>query len=896
MTFIENVVNDLLSKNLDFSHTRLVIPGKRPIVFIKQAFEKKQYNGILPEFITIEEFTVHLSELIKTDSIPLWLEAYRVWREHIHPEEKIEDFLKWIPTVLKDFDNIDAYTAEPLKVFEHLTSAERIENWGENMLASEEEKLYKKNIRFWEHNTIFYQLLKAELESKNLGTKGMISQRAVQNISRESWQAEDLFVFIGLNALTPKEEEIIRYLSKNTRTLFYWDSDEYYMKGETQEAGMFLREYKKWSVFDGQGFNWIGSEFSDLKDIKTVSVSQDISMVKYATRLLQNIPDEEISQTAVVLCDESLLPVLMEYLPENIKKVNITMGYPLKNSSISMFFKQVFQLQIFREKNKTAGFYYKDVLHFLEISKNINSVPDNFYELSKEIKTSNKVFLEQEYIVEKLLDWELLFVFKKYENPLELIENLSLFCWDKFYKTSEEFPVLRENFLRFKELFSVLHSQLTVENIVLDFEMLQFFFKNILNNETIDFIGEPLEGLQIMGLLETRLLSFKNLILLGVNEGIIPAGRTENSFIPFDIKRDYHINTFLENDAIYAYHFYQLLQHGKDITLIYNNFTEGLNSGEKSRFISQLEFESPHKIQEFVADYEGKLQSTLPMNIEKTPFVIEKIEHWLKKGIAPTNLTSYIYDPIQFYLQKILNIRESDEVLEEVSNLEYGNLIHNTLERVYRNFEGKYLEAEELEKMQTAYKDYLFEYIKENFNTELFDKGMNYLQKLLAEKTIEKIILRDLEDVQAGHKIFIKALEEEISTQLEIEQLGVIKLHGYVDRWDIYDGTDRIVDYKTSSFNGLKVEGDKLEKIRENKDFKFYIQLIFYAYIMLKGRKTKELKVGIWTFKKPFKGLQTLSISGSDIIDDSKIDLYFSYVSDIIKEIADYKKPFVSNH
>jgi hypothetical protein len=484
------------------------------------------------------------------------------------------------------------------------------------------------------------------------------------------------------------------------------------------------------------------------------------------------------------------------------------------------------------------------------------------------------------------------FIFREYGNPLKLIQKLHEFCTHKFWELDDNQPVLKENYLKFKNLFLTLKTQLSQSVSIDSFSLLHTFYQHIITNEKIDFIGEPLEGLQLMGVLETRLLNFKNIIMTGVNEGILPAGKTDNSFIPFDVKKNYGINTFLENDAIYAYHFYRLLQHAKNITLLYNNFTEGLNSGEKSRFIRQLEFESNHNIKEVVASYTGNLEQSKEFSIQKTPALLQSIFQWLKRPVSPTHLTRYHYNPVSFYMQKILQLEEQQEIEEEISPLSYGNLIHHTLESLYSPLKGNILTENDLKTALNNYSNNLNHYIEKELNPNLFEKGQNYLQKLLAEKTVEKIILRDLTDIKNGNVIFLKDIEKKLTSTIDIPEVGNVELKGFVDRWDVFNGQDRIIDYKTSSVSSLKFKIEKLENIQKDKNYKFFIQLVFYAYMILNEKLTESVQVGIWSFKKPFRGPEVLQIDSLDVLTESQTKVLFNEVIKLIQEIANLDIPF----
>ncbi|MCO6564327.1 MAG: PD-(D/E)XK nuclease family protein [Apibacter sp.] len=889
--FIEKVIEELLEKNNDLSKFNIIIPGRRPIVFFKRYLIKKGYNGFLPTFYTIEDFIYKHTTLVKIENIPLWLEAFHIQKKFINAEERLDEFLKWIPTLLKDFNDIEIFSENPQRVLEHMASIERIENWVSKLDSNRDKKLYYKNLKFWENNLILYNKLTEALENNGLGTYGMILNRVINNLTTVNIPNHEIFVFVGLNALTPKEEKLIKHYISHSETYLYWDADNYYLNDNNQEAGYFLRKYKNWNYYATRDFKWVGDEFNQKKNIHVVSTSQDVAQGKYISSILNSIPEEDLHNTALVLSDESILPVILGSIPENITRVNITMGFPLKNSFLASFFKQIFQLHIFREKNKAKGFYYRDILSLLQNPLIHTTLSVNNFIC--EIKKNNLIYISDALIYERLGSFYFYFIFKEYGNPVDLVHQLYEYCTEQFWKTNSDHQVLKENYLKFKNLFSVLQTQLSQNISIQSYSLLYTFYQHIISNESIDFIGEPVDGLQIMGVLETRLLNFKNVIISGVNEGILPGGKNDNSFIPFDVRKNYGMNTFLENDAIYAYHFYRLLQHAQNITLIYNNFTEGINSGEKSRFISQLELESKHTIIESVATYGGNLKQSNELIIEKSPAIINSIHEWLKNPISPTHLIGYYYNPINFYLRKILKINEQQEMEEEISALNYGNLIHHTLESIYSPLQGNKLTEKDLLLALKNYSVHLNKYIKKELNPDLFKKGQNYLQKLLAEKTIEKILLRDLTDIKNGNVIFLKEIEKELVSTIDLPKLGTLTLKGFIDRWDSFNNEDRIIDYKTTSIDKLKFESDKFDKIQENKNFKFFIQLVFYAYMVLHEKLSNSVKVGIWSFKKPFHGLEILQIDSSEKLNESQAKILFEEVAKLISEIADPTIPLV---
>ena len=437
-----------------------------------------------------------------------------------------------------------------------------------------------------------------------------------------------------------------------------------------------------------------------------------------------------------------------------------------------------------------------------------------------------------------------------------------------------------------------------------DFEIsidaLEVLMNQLVNSENLDFQGEPLEGLQFMGLLETRLLDFENIILLSVNEGKLPLGNTQNTYLPFDVRRNFGLNTFLENDSIYAYHFYRLLQNSKNIYLLYNALGSGVNTGEKSRFITQMEMESPHKIEHIVIENTSEPILQEPIIIEKTEKVLEKLKKW-KGRISASHLISYLYNPIDFYLNNILKARETEEIEEELSQRNYGNLVHYALDELYEGKKGKILKASDIEDLKPEIDRAINSaIIKLRHQPELYERGMNYIHKSIAAKVVEHILDYDLGLIKTGNSLEIISLEEEINAEFSLDENGEkINFIGYIDRIDRLNGVLRVIDFKTAKAKNLsmKPKEEKLEDFISNADSKQALQLSIYAYMVLhnKGFAVNQLQCGIWSFAEIGKGVQTLKIYDNENIDNENVSICMNSIKNIILEILNPEIPFKEN-
>ena len=893
MKFLSKIISELLSETSDLSQTVVVLPGKRPVVFLKHILKEQKYEGFLPEFFTVDELIKKISEKQHIQGISLWLFGYDVYKK-IYPEETLENFLKWFPTLLKDWDDMLKFSEEDKAVLEYMLDDERIKNWGETL--GDGDNARKRNLNFWKKMNVFLPKLKENLQAKGWATDGMIHEMVREKISDFAEETETKFVFCGFNALTPLEEKLIRELLQKGKAECFFQADEYYIKDLKQEAGKFLRKHMHWKEFnENRKFQWVENSFCEEKNIKVYEVAGNVAQTKILPEILQEIPKENYSKTAVVLLDENLLLPSLDAV-SFVDNLNITMGFPIKNLGFSGAVKKLFYLQKQLEKNDKS-YYYLDVFSVLE------EFPDNekdrkiIDQFTAKIEDENIVYISKKMMQEHLGELSYFQLFEK-RTAAELLEDLSNFCYQLKFREIDD--ILYENVSLFETTFKILKNHMKDYDFEISIDALEVLMNQLVNSENLDFQGEPLEGLQFMGLLETRLLDFENIILLSVNEGKLPLGNTQNTYLPFDVRRNFGLNTFLENDSIYAYHFYRLLQNAKNIYLLYNALGSGVNTGEKSRFITQMEMESPHKMEHIVIENTSEPILQEPIIIEKTEKVLEKLNEW-KDRISASHLISYLYNPIDFYLNNILKAKETEEIEEELSQRNYGNLVHYALEELYGELQGKILKESDIEDLKPKIDEAInAAIIKLKHQPELYERGMNYIHKSMAVKVVEHILDYDLGLIKAGNSLEIISLEEEINAEFSLDENGEkINFVGYIDRIDRLNGVLRVIDFKTAKAKNLsmKPKEEKLEDFISSADSKQALQLSIYAYMALHNEKfsVNQLQCGIWSFAEIGKGVQTLKIYDDENIDNENVSICMNSIKNIILEILNPEIPFKEN-
>lgn len=564
------------------------------------------------------------------------------------------------------------------------------------------------------------------------------------------------------------------------------------------------------------------------------------------------------------------------------------MGVGLKNLNFSNIIRYFFHLHK-QLGHSSKYYYYKDVFLILEAMPDTPEDKKIKQDFIQELKKQNVVYIPKKLFDEKLKNLSYYSLFQPKENTETLLKDLAQFCFELKFKVEDD--IIFENISYFENTFLTLFHLIQSYDFDIKIEALEVLVNQMLNLENIDFVGEPLQGLQVMGLLETRLLNFKNVIMLSVNEGKLPLGNTQNTYIPFDVRKRHNMHTFLENDGIYAYHFYRLLQDSEKVFLIYNGVSSGMNTGEMSRFITQLEIESPHQIEKYVVENLSQPTDNQLITIEKTPRVKELLHDW-KKNIAPTHLNDYLVNPLNFYMKNLLKVRETRDIEEELSNVEYGNLVHKALEVLYLPFKGEILKLQDFDSMFSKIDTAIdFAITEKKHQKEFYQKGINYILKVQAQKTIEKIIQVDRDLVEKGNVLKIIELEYRIENVVfKLNDTENVIFNGFIDRIDCLNNEIRIIDYKSkiATTKKLEIKAKNGELPSFTKDYSMAVQLLIYLYYMeeFSAYKGYEMSAGIWDLSKPSFGLHILKFLECDYLSAMQ------GVREIILEILDENIPF----
>ena len=895
-TFLEEVIAELGS----VKNQIIVLPSKRAGLFFKKALANQLAEGILsPKIISIEEFIEDVSGLVTVSNTEILFDFYDVYLKHTPQKEveSFETFSKWAQVILQDFNEIDRYKVDQASIFNYLKSIKELEHWS---LLEPQTELIKNYLKFWNYLETYYNELTTLLLQQNKAYQGLAYRKAADTIDAYLSKTEESLVFIGFNALNTCEEQIFKAAKLEGKGKVFWDIDAHFYTKKHHAAGQFIRTHKKNGLITETEQDRFKSNFTQAKEIAVIGTQKSVAQAKVIGKLLAEIDPTKLEKTALVLSDENLLLPVLNSLPDNIKNTNITMGLPLQLSPINYVFEKLFEIH----KSESDLIYFKDVLvlfqnEFISPLFKSETLDKEIVKLKKTNKSRYSLKdLEAVFTQETVL---LQLLFKKSKDQL-LSNVLGLIQLIKIHLQAQENQNLNLEYLfKFSKVFTQLQQLNTKHKHIKSVNTLYQLYKELLATETLDLQGEPLQGLQILGMLESRVLDYETVIISSVNEGILPAGKSNNSFIPYDLKLEYGLPTYKDKDAIYTYHFYHLLQRAKNVSIIYNTEMDALLGGEKSRFINQLEVEGIHKLNQTIISSHIPTRQESLQEITKTDSVLLLIKQLAQRGFSPSSLTNYVRNPIDFYNDKILGVKDSDAIEETVEANTLGTIVHEVLELFYLPFIGELLNEEKLKALKPKIDAEVKKCFKKFFKEGDISQGKNLIIFEVAKRYVSNFIDYEIAEVKSGNSIKIIALEakEEITFRYpELDFPVVIK--GTVDRIDECNGATRIIDYKTGKVTQDKVRVIAWEDLTTDFDNSSKpFQILTYAYMLKKANKValpitagiisfKNLKEGFLPFQKQISRGKYSSEIDADILENYKSEL-----KNLILEICNPDVPFL---
>ena len=896
--FLNDVAKKITESDKKLDQIKVIVPSIRAIKFLKEAIKNElKHPTIAPEIVSIESFITNLSGIQKASNIDLLFTFFKIYQE-LTPEKEQNSFSKffnWAPSLLQEFNEIDVQLVHAEEIFSFMGAVERIEQWD----PKKQGDLSKQFFKFQERVPKYYSELYLQLQNQQKGYSGLQYREATQNLGHYLQSKLPYHYFVGFNALTKAEETIIQELIAEEKAEVIWDLDQYFYKDLHHSAAYFIRKYtKQWAFLNQNPSSELSNHFSESKQIEIINVSKNLSQARAAVqKAIEIYKAHQEDKIVLVLGDEGILhPVLTAISSENVPW-NASMGYPLKDLGTVTSFLKIFELF---KAFENGQFSLSTVIELSENKALEGLLKDSGLPLKKMLQlqqSKRTAKISSETIMGKSIEGDL--IFNSFETPITFVERmirlselikkhqkkysfskLDIYCTDQLLKLWEQ--VLE---------FTIANPEIKA------LDELELIFLKLLEKETVDFAGDPFSGIQIMGVLETRVLDFDHVIITHVNEGILPFGKTPFSWIPFDVRKKFGLNTFVEQDHLYAYHFFRLLQRAKKISLFYNDASEGLFSGEKSRFLIQLEFfKLPnHEIKFKQLDFQLQAQSLTPKQAVKSAAVMDRLVAVGTQGFSPSSLLQYLRDPYQFYEQRLLGIRPEDEFESDINAADKGTIIHKILEFLYEPFLDKVMEPKHYDEMLKILPDKLNLIFKEKYPHEALYTGKNYLILEVTCRILKQFIEREKSFVENGNELTIKGLEKKFHLPVFVPVINKeVYLKGTVDRIDNLNGISRIVDYKTGNVNAADLSFVNWEELVTNPKKGPLFQVMLYAYALKDKTPVNSGIIPLKNFDNQFLSVRNQEKGGKGAlsIDSEVLKMFEKQLFKLFAEIYDPKIPF----
>ena len=878
-SFLKLVAADLYKHTEgNLAHTAVVFPNKRAGLFFNEYLAQESDSPIWsPAYVSISELFRSLSPWEVGDPVKLVCELYKIFRRETQSTETLDDFYFWGEMLISDFDDADKNRVDTDKLFSNLQDLrnimddytfiddeqeEAIRQFFQNFSIERRTALKERFISLWDVLGNIYKGFRESLASQNIAYEGMMYRHVIEHLDVDKLPYEK-YVFVGFNVLNKVEHTLFTQLKDVGKAVFYWDYDEFYMKENrqavTHEAGEFIRRNLRDfpSPLSGELFK----NLSKPKEVHYIASSTENAQARYLPQWIRNNLTTPEKETAVVLCNEALLQPVLHSLPAEVKHVNITMGFPLSQTPVYSFLIALLELHTHGFNFKSGRYTFQSVVTLLK-HPYTRQLTGQAELLEKELTRNNRFYpLPGELGKDEFLTRLFTPLSGNLNLCIRLSETLQQVAGIYQANTSgtedtDAFNQLyRESLFKAYTTINRFRTLIEEDELTVQSETFRRLLVKVLSTTNIPFHGEPAIGMQVMGVLETRNLDFRHLVLLSVNEGQLPKSGGDSSFIPYNLRKAFGMTTIEHKIAVYAYYFYRLLQRAERITLMYNTSSDGLNRGEWSRFMLQFLIEWPHPITRQFLEAGQSPQGTSPITVEKTPDVMRQMQSLFdvranpKAKFSPSALNYYLDCPLKFYYRYVAGLSAPDEVSAEIDSATFGSIFHYAAEHIYKDLttHGKVINKEALEtllrnevKLQdyvdTAFKKLFFN-VPQNEKPEY--NGVQLINSAVIARYLKQLLQNDL---RYAPFTFI-ASEMEVDEPIDIQTpKGVIKsrIGGIIDRMDSKDGTLRIVDYKTGGDADTPPHVESLF-IPDKKRSNYVFQTFLYAAIMCRKQPTMKI-------------------------------------------------------
>jgi hypothetical protein len=871
-TFLKQVAHDLYNKTEgNFTKVAIVFPNKRASLFFNEYLAQESDCPIWsPTYVSISELFRQSSDLSIADPIKLVCDLYKVFQKATGSKETLDDFYFWGEMLIADFDDADKNMADTHALFSNLKDLnelmdnydfleegqkEALSQFFHNFSINQVTELKQRFISMWNVLGDIYTEYKALLESQSIAYEGMLYRQVIEQLDVEALPYNK-YIFVGFNVLNKVEHTLFKKLNEAGKAMFYWDYDTFYLNKTPHEAGEFIRRNLR--DFPSELPASFFDNLNQPKEVTFIESPTENGQVRYLPQWIRENLTSQEKETAVVLCNEALLQPVLHALPDNVKHINITMGFPLSQTPAYSFVNALMELHTSGYNPNNGRYLFAEVISVLKHPYTRQLSPEaekleqtltrdnRFYPLPSELKQDNVL--------------ELLFTPRRNNLDLcsmlsEALKEVAVIYQQQAASHSDAFDQLyRESLFKTYTLVNRFHTLIESKELNVQAGTFQRLLTRVMSSSSIPFHGEPAIGMQVMGVLETRNLDFRHLIMLSVNEGQLPKAGGDSSFIPYNLRKAFGMTTIDHKIAVYAYYFYRLMQRTEKVTLVYNTATDGINRGELSRFMLQFLIEWGYPVLRKQLEAAQSPQDSTPIIIEKTPDVMERMKSVFdirnnpKALISPSALNCYLDCPLKFYYKYVALLSAPDEVTADIDSAKFGSIFHYAAEHIYKALtaHGKLISKENLEtllKDEVRLQTYVDNGFKELFfnlpqNEQPEYNGIQLINSAVIVKYIQQLLRNDL---RYAPFTFVGS-EQRIFENIEIcTSTGDIqsRIGGIIDRIDSKGESLRIVDYKTGGDADTPANVQSLF-IPDKKRSNYVFQTFLYASIVCKKLREKN--------------------------------------------------------
>lgn len=871
-TFLKQVAHDLYNKTEgNFTKVAIVFPNKRASLFFNEYLAQESDRPIWsPTYVSISELFRQSSDLSIADPIKLVCDLYKAFQKATGSKETLDDFYFWGEMLIADFDDADKNMADTHALFSNLKNLnelmdnydfleegqkEALSQFFHNFSINQVTELKQRFISMWNVLGDIYAEYKALLESQSIAYEGMLYRQVIEQLDVEALPYNK-YIFVGFNVLNKVEHTLFKKLNEAGKAMFYWDYDTFYLNKTPHEAGEFIRRNLR--DFPSELPASFFDNLNQPKEVTFIESPTENGQVRYLPQWIRENLTSQEKETAVVLCNEALLQPVLHALPDNVKHINITMGFPLSQTPAYSFVNALMELHTSGYNPNNGRYLFAEVISVLKHPYTRQLSPEaekleqtltrdnRFYPLPSELKQDNVL--------------ELLFTPRRNNLDLcsmlsEALKEVAVIYQQQAASHSDAFDQLyRESLFKTYTLVNRFHTLIESKELNVQAGTFQRLLTRVMSSSSIPFHGEPAIGMQVMGVLETRNLDFRHLIMLSVNEGQLPKAGGDSSFIPYNLRKAFGMTTIDHKIAVYAYYFYRLMQRTEKVTLVYNTATDGINRGELSRFMLQFLIEWGYPVLRKQLEAAQSPQDSTPIIIEKTPDVMERMKSVFdirnnpKALISPSALNCYLDCPLKFYYKYVALLSAPDEVTADIDSAKFGSIFHYAAEHIYKDLtaHGKLISRENLEtllKDEVRLQTYVDNGFKELFfnlppNEQPEYNGIQLINSAVIVKYIQQLLRNDL---RYAPFTFIGS-EQRIFENIEIcTSTGDIqsRIGGIIDRIDSKGESLRIVDYKTGGDADTPANVQSLF-IPDKKRSNYVFQTFLYASIVCKKLREKN--------------------------------------------------------